>query len=59
VEYADLAAIGEEALKETSFLTSLRNVDAIIHVLRAFEDDTIPMLARSIRCATSATWRSS
>jgi hypothetical protein len=42
VEYADLAAIGEEALKETSFLTSLRNVDAIIHVLRAFDDDTIP-----------------
>ncbi len=42
VEYADLAAIGEEALKETSFLTSLRNVDAIIHVLRAFEDETIP-----------------
>jgi len=42
VEYADLAAIGEEALKESSFLTSLRNVDAIIHVLRAFEDDTIP-----------------
>ena len=42
VEYADLAAIGEEALKETSFLTSLRNVDAIIHVLRAFDDDPIP-----------------
>jgi GTP-binding protein YchF len=42
VEYADLAAIGEEALKETNFLTSLRNVDAIIHVLRAFDDDTIP-----------------
>ena len=42
VEYADLAAIGEDALKETSFLTSLRNVDAIIHVLRAFEDETIP-----------------
>src|ERR1035437_5771238 len=42
VEYADLAAIGEEALKETAFLQSLRNVDAIIHVLRAFDDDTIP-----------------
>ena len=42
IEYADLAAIGEEALKETAFLQSLRNVDAIIHVLRAFEDDTIP-----------------
>src|SRR5665213_4315140 len=42
VEYADLAAIGEDALKETNFLQSLRNVDAIIHVLRAFDDDTIP-----------------
>jgi len=42
VEYTDLAAIGEDALKETNFLQSLRNVDAIVHVLRAFEDDTIP-----------------
>lgn len=42
VEYADVAAIGQEALKETAFLTSLRNVDALIHVLRAFEDDSIP-----------------
>jgi GTP-binding protein YchF len=42
VEYVDVAAIGQEALKETSFLTNLRNVDALIHVLRAFEDDSIP-----------------
>jgi GTP-binding protein YchF len=42
VEYADVAAIGQEALKETSFLTNLRNVDALIHVLRAFDDDSIP-----------------
>jgi hypothetical protein len=42
VEYVDVAAIGQEALKETAFLTSLRNVDALIHVLRAFEDDSIP-----------------
>jgi ribosome-binding ATPase len=42
VEFADVAAIGQEALKETAFLTSLRNVDALIHVLRAFEDDSIP-----------------
>jgi GTP-binding protein YchF len=41
VEYVDVAAIGQEALKETAFLTSLRNVDALIHVLRAFEDDSI------------------
>ncbi len=28
VEYADVAAIGQEALKETAFLTALRTVDA-------------------------------
>lgn len=42
VEYSDIAAIGQDALKETAFLTNLRNVDALIHVLRAFEDDAIP-----------------
>lgn len=42
VEYADVAAIGQEALKETAFLANLRNVDALIHVLRAFEDNAIP-----------------
>ena len=42
VEYVDVAAIGEEALKETNFLASLRNVDALIHVLRAFDDESIP-----------------
>src|ERR1700739_150021 len=42
VDYVDVAAIGQEALKETAFLTNLRNVDALIHVLRAFEDDAIP-----------------
>ena len=42
VEYADVAAIGQEALKETAFLANLRNVDALAHVLRAFDNDTIP-----------------
>src|ERR1017187_10261178 len=42
VEFVDVAAIGQEALKETAFLTSLRNVDALIHVLRAFKDESIP-----------------
>jgi ribosome-binding ATPase len=41
VDYVDVAAIGQEALKETAFLTNLRNVDALIHVLRAFEEDSI------------------
>lgn len=42
VEYVDLGAIGQEALKETAYLGHLRQVDAIAHVLRAFEDPSIP-----------------
>ncbi len=42
VEFVDVAAVGQEALKETAFLTNLRNVDALIHVLRAFENDAVP-----------------
>lgn len=41
VEYADVAAIGQEALKETAFLANLRTVDALAHVLRAFDDPSI------------------
>jgi hypothetical protein len=41
VEFADVAAIGQEALKESAFLASLRTVDALVHVLRTFEDDSI------------------
>jgi GTP-binding protein YchF len=41
VEFVDVAAIGQEALKETAYLTNLRNVDALIHVLRSFEDEAI------------------
>ena len=42
VEYIDLGAIGQEALKESAYLGHLRHVDAIAHVVRAFEDDSIP-----------------
>ena len=41
VEYVDLGAIGQEALKESAYLGHLRQVDAIIHVVRAFADDAI------------------
>ena len=37
-----MAAIGQEALKETAFLSNLRVVDALAHVVRAFEDPSIP-----------------
>src|SRR5438445_11686742 len=42
VEYADVAAIGKEALKETAFAASLRGVDALAHVVRAFDDPFLP-----------------
>jgi ribosome-binding ATPase len=42
VEYVDVGAIGQEALKETTYLGHLRNVDALAHVVRAFEDPSIP-----------------
>lgn len=42
IEYVDLGAIGQEALKESAYLGHLRQVDAIAHVLRAFEDPAIP-----------------
>ena len=42
VEYVDVGAIGQEALKETAYLGNLRGVDALAHVVRAFDDPAIP-----------------
>jgi ribosome-binding ATPase len=42
VEYVDVGAIGQEALKETGYIGHLRNVDALAHVVRAFDDPSIP-----------------
>jgi hypothetical protein len=42
VEFADVAAIGQEALKESAYLQGLRIADAMIHVLRAFDNEAIP-----------------
>src|SRR5690349_4012192 len=45
VEYVDVGAIGQEALKESAYVGHLRQVDALIHVLRAFENDEVPHVA--------------
>jgi GTP-binding protein YchF len=42
VEYVDVGAIGQDALKETGYIGHLRNVDALAHVVRAFNDPSIP-----------------
>jgi GTP-binding protein YchF len=42
VEYLDFPAISKESLRNPSYLASLRNVDALAHVLRVFEDESVP-----------------
>lgn len=48
VQYVDVAAIGQEALKEAAYLGNLRQVDSLTHVVRAFDDPAIPHAAGSI-----------
>src|SRR3984885_424500 len=45
VEYVDLGAIGQDALKETAYIGHLRQVDALAHVVRVFEDPAVPLVA--------------
>jgi len=42
VEYADMPSISKENLRDPSYVASLRVVDAFAHVLRLFEDETVP-----------------
>jgi len=42
VEYLDFPAISKEALRDPSYLGSLRVADALAHVLRLFPSDTVP-----------------
>src|ERR1044072_1321945 len=42
VGYVDMPAISKETLRDPSYLASLRVVDAFAHVLRLFDDETVP-----------------
>jgi GTP-binding protein YchF len=42
VEYLDFPSISKEALRDPSYLASLRVADAMAHVLRVFPSDTVP-----------------
>jgi len=42
VEYVDVGAIGQDALKESAYIGHLRQVDALAHVVRVFDDPAIP-----------------
>ncbi len=45
VEYVDVGAIGQDALKESAYIGHLRQVDALAHVVRVFEDPAVPLVA--------------
>src|SRR6202049_3450446 len=42
VEYLDFPAVSKEDLRDPSYLATLRVVDALAHVLRLFDSDTVP-----------------
>jgi len=42
VDYVDVGAIGQDSLKESAYVGHLRQVDALAHVVRVFEDPAIP-----------------
>jgi len=42
IEFLDFPAISKEALRDPSYLASLRVADAIAHVVRVFDDQTVP-----------------
>jgi hypothetical protein len=42
VEYLDVPAVSKETLRDPAYVASLRLAEAFAHVVRAFEDDTVP-----------------
>lgn len=42
VEYLDFPSISKESLRDPSYLAGLRVVDALAHVLRIFQSETVP-----------------
>lgn len=42
VEYVDTPSVSKENLRDPSYLASLRVADAFAHVLRVFQDETVP-----------------
>jgi GTP-binding protein YchF len=42
VEYVDVPSVSKESLRDPAYIASLRVADAFAHVLRLFEDATVP-----------------
>ncbi|OFW26783.1 MAG: redox-regulated ATPase YchF [Acidobacteria bacterium RIFCSPLOWO2_02_FULL_59_13] len=48
IEYADVAAVDKESLTESAYLAILRNMDALIHVVRAFASESVAHVRDSV-----------
>jgi GTP-binding protein YchF len=48
VEYVDVGGMSSDRARNTSVLAPLREVDALAHVLRVFDDPTVPHSAGSV-----------
>ena len=48
LEYLDVPAVSRESLRDPAYIASLRLADAFAHVLRLFEEETIPHPAGSL-----------
>src|SRR5246127_3825768 len=44
VEYVDVGAIGQEALKDSAYAAFWENVDALAQVVRVFDDPAVPFV---------------
>ena len=48
VEYVDVGGVSKDRARDSAVLAPLREVDALTHVLRAFEDPAVPHSAGSV-----------
>jgi hypothetical protein len=54
IEYVDVGGLAKDRAKDSAMLTELRQVDALVHVLRQFEDAAHPHPAGSLSPARDA-----
>jgi GTP-binding protein YchF len=54
IEYVDVGGLVKDRAKDAAFLSELRQVDALVHVLRQFEDPALPHPAGSLNPARDA-----
>ena len=48
IEYVDVGGLAKEKARESASLAQLREVDALAHVVRAFENPVVPHPAGSV-----------